>query len=421
MSDATGVTTSETRSRDGRRGVRRRLRPAPALTGDARTLYWATLVNMTGTGMFLTSSALYFTQYVGFSASQVGVGLSLGGLIGLLAGVPVGVLADRRGPREIYCAALFVEAVLALGLIVAQSFWAFVVVTTLASLVASASGAARGPLIRSLATERPTEYRARIRAATNLGIAIGGAITSMALVTGDLRAYLVLMIGNAVSFAVCAGLVARLGHVPPVRAEKKARGTAVFGDRPYLAVSGLNLVMMVQYSVLPLALPLWVFSQTQLPPWFVGTLLPLNTILVASLQVRLSRGLGTPMLAARMMARSGVLLLLSFALITAVSPLPRWSGWLVLVMAVVIYTVGEIYFAAATYELAFSLAPAHAQGQYMGLYGVAGGLGRAVSPVVVSFLCLGLGTPGWLLVGAILLCAGWAAIPVVRWAEGRLA
>lgn len=50
-----------------------------------------------GSGMFLAGSAVYFTKVVGLHAAAVGLGLSVAGVLGFLATVPIGMLADRWG------------------------------------------------------------------------------------------------------------------------------------------------------------------------------------------------------------------------------------------------------------------------------------------------------------------------------------
>ena len=96
-----------------------RLVPEP---GPVRSLALVTLVNTTGNGIFFTLSALYFTRIVGLSIAEVGLGLGIAAFVGLLAGVPVGHLADRRGPREVMVALLLVVAVLAFLLLFVTSF-----------------------------------------------------------------------------------------------------------------------------------------------------------------------------------------------------------------------------------------------------------------------------------------------------------
>ncbi|MFJ9772641.1 MFS transporter [Kitasatospora sp. NPDC101157] len=396
----------------GRRRAARALPPP----GPARTLYWATLVNMTGTGMYVTSSAVFFVRYVGMPTDQVGLGLTIGGLVGLTAGVPIGRLADRRGPRDVYLTTLALEAAAMCLLLAVRSFWEFTAVTTLTGLAAASSNAARGPLIRAVAADDPTRLRAHLRSVTNIGITLGGAAAGWAIAANTRSGYPLLILGNAASFALCALLVRRLPRVRPVGAAERPGRRRALADRPYLGLTAVNLVMMFQYPVLPLILPLWILGHTDVPHWAIAAVIPVNTIMVAALQVRMSRGIDGPLAAARLMPRAGLALTVSFLLIAGLGALPGRVGTAVLAVVVVVYTLGEILFATASYELSFELAPAAAQGQYLGVYNLGGGLGRVVSPSVVTFLCLGVGGWGWLVLGSLMLGAGLVTPSVARWA-----
>ncbi|MEV0004975.1 hypothetical protein AB0H28_22195 [Micromonospora sp. NPDC050980] len=72
--------------------------------GPLRTLALATLANTVGTGLWLAGGALYLTRDVGLSATSVGAGLTVAGLVGLTASVPLGGLADRWDPRTLRAA-----------------------------------------------------------------------------------------------------------------------------------------------------------------------------------------------------------------------------------------------------------------------------------------------------------------------------
>ena len=55
-----------------------------------------------GEGTFLTGSAVFFTQIVGLSAGQVGLGLTVAGVVSFFLAVPLGKLADRIGPKRMW-------------------------------------------------------------------------------------------------------------------------------------------------------------------------------------------------------------------------------------------------------------------------------------------------------------------------------
>ena len=81
--------------------------PIFKLLPDGRTerrLVLAALVDSTGTGLYIAGSALYYTTQLGFSPRQIGLGLSLMGLVGLLVTVPIGRLVDQFGPRRVLVA-----------------------------------------------------------------------------------------------------------------------------------------------------------------------------------------------------------------------------------------------------------------------------------------------------------------------------
>jgi len=60
------------------------------------------LVDATGTGMFLTVSVLFFTRFAGLAAGSVALGLSLAGLAAMIGAVPLGSLGDRFGYRRVW-------------------------------------------------------------------------------------------------------------------------------------------------------------------------------------------------------------------------------------------------------------------------------------------------------------------------------
>src|SRR5215471_8093744 len=66
---------------------------------DQRVYLLATLINLYGTGLIVTAMTLYAIRVVHLSAARSGLALTIAGLVGLLASMPVGRLADRRGPR----------------------------------------------------------------------------------------------------------------------------------------------------------------------------------------------------------------------------------------------------------------------------------------------------------------------------------
>ncbi|WP_396925801.1 MFS transporter [Mycolicibacterium sp.] len=384
--------------------------------GARRRLGLGTGIYNIGTGMFMTSSVLYFTEGLQLSVSEVGLWLAVAGLIGLFAGVPMGHLADRRGPRGVASLSLVVLAVTMVGYIFITHIWMFVVVTVVEMLATAASRASRGGLIRRVGGEGAAAYRSQLRAIENAGVGIGAAIGGLALTLHTLAAYQVLFVANAATFLIGAWVCARLPHFPPLPAPPGTRPGVALRDRPFVAYTILNGVMSLQYAVITFALPLWIAMKTDAPRWMVGAVLIVNTIGVVALQVWVGRRVKTVQQGAAAMRVAGFVFLVACGGVAVSAHLPAWTAAAVLLGAVAVHSVGEMCHAAAVFALSFELAPAHAQSEYVGLQDMGLGAAFAVAPAVLGALCLGMGQAGWLLLGGMLTAAGLATVPVVKWA-----
>ena len=189
------------------RGARRRRRPAQ-LTGSTFPLLVSTLVNTAGDGLYIAGSALFFTKGLGLPVAQVGLGLTLAGVLGLTAGIPLGRLADRRGARDILIAIQLIQAVaIASYVLVGRSLGAFVLVATICIAGMQGADAAKGALVGRLATADPVSLRALLQSVSNVGISVGTVLAGFALAAGTHLAYESLMLGDAASFLAGALLL----------------------------------------------------------------------------------------------------------------------------------------------------------------------------------------------------------------------
>ncbi|MFB9834181.1 MFS transporter [Actinoallomurus acaciae] len=385
-------------------------------TGPQRVVAASNFVYTVGSGLYLTAGVLYFTQAVRLPASQVGLGLGIAGLLSLAVGIAVGHLADRRGARGVYAATLVVQALATAGFVLVDGFWPFVVAVGAATGAKAAGLAARSPLIRRYGGDRPQDFRAYLRAVTNVGISLGALVAGWAVQVGTATAYEMLVIGNAIAFAAAAAILAFL---PPVRSGPvvgKPRWIAL-RDRPYLLLTALDGVMAVQFKVLTVAIPLWLVEATTAPRWLVSGTMVLNTVIVVAFQVRASRGIDSPTAGGAAYRRAGVAFLLSCSLISLSAGIPAWAAATLLMTAVVVHTVGELWHSGGGFEMSFALAPEHATGQYLGVFGLGAGLSEAVGPSVLIALCITWGRPGWYLVGAVFALTGLTAPLAVRHAQ----
>jgi hypothetical protein len=298
-----------------------------------------------------------------------------------------------------------------------HSFAVFVVVATVDQLANSAAFAVRGGLIRRIGGEQATAYRARLRAVTNAGIALGTLGAAAAIQVDTPTAYRVMIIGNALSFLLCALILRRLPHLEPLpRPEHDSRWGAA-RDLPFNAWAAVNGLMSIQYSVLLVPLPLWIVGHTHAPRWSVACGLLINTIICVCLQVRVGAKVRTMAEGAAAYRTAGLLFLVSCPLLGLLAGLPAWLAVLLLAVGCTVHTVGELWQASGQFTLGYDLAPEHAQSQYQGMVGLWSNLGFSASPAVLTLLCVDGGRTGWIVLGVFFAVLGFAAGPATRWAE----
>ena len=110
----------------------------------ARRLSAQSILFALGDGIFTTGNAVYFTQIIGLSAAQVGLGLSITGVVALVLSVPLGRVADRFGARRMWALGASLEALLYLTYPAVHGFAAFVALLACFTVVNSIGGAGRG-------------------------------------------------------------------------------------------------------------------------------------------------------------------------------------------------------------------------------------------------------------------------------------
>ncbi|MEU7170690.1 MFS transporter [Micromonospora tulbaghiae] len=391
-----------------------RLLPEP---GPSRTLALSTLVNTVGRGTWLTASALFLTRSVGLSVTQVGVALTLTALVSLVASTPMGYLADRLGPRGLQMAALLASAGCTAALVAVRSFTGFLVVGVLMAVADAGTRGARGALIAgAVPPDQRVRTRAYLRAVTNVGISVGTVLAGFALAADTRGAYVTLILLDATTYVLAAAVLLRLPPVPPMPAPAHGPRLIALRDRPFLAFTVLDGLMSMHFSLINIALPLWIAGHTTAPNWLISACLLVNTVVVILFQVRASRGTEDLTGAGRAARRAGVLLAVACALFAAGGGVPVAAAVPLLLGGALVHVVGELWHAAAGWGISFGLAPAHAHGQYQGAYGMGMQLGSMVAPVVVTTLAIGWGVPGWLVLGVVFMLLGALVPPVVRWA-----
>jgi MFS family permease len=386
--------------------------------GIVRLLAVSNLAKTTAHGVLMSISVLYFTRVVDIPVARVGLALTLGAAIGMLSSVPAGRIADIRGPRPVTVGLMVALGVAACGYTFVDGFVGLIVATAVVLGIESAAHTARGSLLGGLL---PTTERARalafMRSTANVGVSLGAVAGGLGLLLDTHAGYVGLIIAAGALFMVSGVAFLRVPSVPAVPKAEEGSKLPVLRDRAYAAVSLVNAVLVMSDALLIVAMPIWISQYTSAPPAFFTIMLLVNTAAVILLQVRVSKGTEDVPGGTRAWWRSGIGFAACCALFAVSAGQPIWLACVLLLAGTLVHVLGEMLHIAGAWSLSYGLAPAHAHGQYQGLFEMSTKLGTTVAPLAITLVLAGMGAMGWAVCTAVFLAAGYLSIPLVRWAE----
>lgn len=384
--------------------------------GPIRTLCVSHVSKTAANGVLMSVLVLYFTRTVHIPADRVGLALTIGSAIGLLAAVPAGRLADAASARDITVALMCLLGVFACGYPLVKGFWGLLAVTALVAAGESAAEASVGALIaRLLPPDERVSASSYMRAAANVSVVIGAAAAAVALYLDRHSVYVGLLIGAAALFAASGLAYLRVPNVAAVAHESDAPPWPALRDAPFAVTACLNTVLIQHVGILTVALPIWISQRTNAPAWLYAVIVIVNAVSVVLLQVRVSRGSDDVPGGARAFRRAGVYLAACCALFALATGRSTWLTVSLLLAGAILHVLGEMLQSSGEWALGFGLAPEHAQGQYQGLIAMSAQLGIMITPALATLLFTQMGSAGWLVFAGLFLVAGAASPAVGRW------
>ncbi|MEU9706190.1 MFS transporter [Streptomyces sp. NPDC047981] len=405
-----------------------RINPVNRIPGgrDGRRMLVVSIIDKTGTGLWASCTVLYFTYVSGLGLGQVGLLMTVSGGVGI-AGAPLaGRLADRFPLVKIIVGAQLLRGAALLLLLTTDNLLLLTLYSALGALPDRAGSVLIKLYAARLAGPDRARYQAIQRTTVNIGWSIGGLGAAAALATGSTRAYGLLLLANVVTYLVIAALTLRCAEPPaPSRvaatsAEPGGPGdpaptppTSPWRDRTFLGYTATDAVLFLDDTILQVAVPLWIVHATTAPIGLAPLLLVLNTVLVVLFQVPLARFATTTRAARRLLVPLTGLFLVGTLALAASAGGGTTLAVAALVVAVIALTFAEIIHATASWELSVALAPAHAQGAYLGVHGLAQSTQRFAGPLLVTGV-MSAGALAWPLLGLGLVAAGAAQHRLVR-------
>ena len=402
--------------------LRRQVRPPSHLAGrlSAQSLLFAL-----GEGTFLTGSAVFFTQIVGLTAAQVGLGLTCAGIAQFLAAVPMGKLVDRYGAKKMWAVSATGQAAMFSLWPLIHGFPSYVSMAVCMEVIGALGGAAFGTYtIDVLPADERVKSRAYMYSALNVGFTIGSMLGGIALAFHSNSVLHALPWFTTTAFLVNAVAIGRLpgaAHDDRTAEDRKVRvpGPGPLRNVGWLLTTFFGGVFWTNQVLLNVVIPLWLVQQTDAPRVLLAFLFGTNTVMCIFLPMRAARGVKDVRTALRAVRLSSVFFVVSCLITLATHSTVGLVTIALVWLGHVTVTGAELYLSAANWTFEAELMDPRQRGAYQGAAGLSSTLGKVWAPAVYTFLAMNWGHPvaGWLLIAGAVVVATVGIHPSTRMAR----
>jgi len=399
----------------------------------SRRLATQSLLFATAEGTFLTGSAVFFTQVVGLHAAQVGLGLTVAGVVSFLVAYPAGRLTDRIGPQHMWSAGALVGALMFAAWPFIDGFTGYLAMVICFEIVENAGGAGRNAYILDVMPEdERVATQAYMYSALNVGFTLGAIIGGVALAFDDLTVMRWLPLFTLAIGLVNAVFITRLPRAPhDLRRRSRTadqaepdppRGRGPLHNVGWMLSSLFIGTLWTNQVLLNVVIPLWLVEATDAPHWLLAWLFGTNTVMCIFLPAYTSRGIATISDALRSARISGAFFVLSCLITLATHSTAGLLTIFLVWLGHVAVTGAELYISGASWAFQAQLMDPARRGEYGGVAEVFGTLGGRWAPALFTFLAMAwhpgwLPSAGWLVIAAIAVLAVAGLHPASRMAE----
>lgn len=367
----------------------------------------------------LTFVSIYFVQERGLPAAAVGAGFLAENVVRAIAAPVAGSLSDRLGRIPLLAASAIGAAIVMPCFLLVGDVPSLIAWSLLIGLVQAPFFPVGTALLLDLV---PPERRQRALALNYSVVSVGYTVAVAPAGFLAERGFVSLAVASAALFALTASIVLlRLRGAPREAVSREHGGPGIIGrtvqafrDGPFLTLAIFAFTFPLSIGLISFAFPLYA-ADGGARSSEIGLALAGSALLIAILGVPANAVLERrgPF---RALPIAAALVALSYVGLFAAG-----SSLTALVLAVSVFTLGEIVFSASLPTAVAALAPAGARGSYQGASGMVGALafGSALFLAGLGRDSIGWGAT-WLAFAALTLTAG-VGLFLVRQPLARIA
>ena len=384
--------------------------------GRHRRFVTALAIDAIGSGVWMPFEILFFLTVTELPMVQVGGAFSVGALFGIPASLAAGPLVDRIGPKPILvCGNLLLASVFAAAPAV-TTLIGVVAVAVAASVANSMFWAAFLPMVAAIAEPGERErWFGFLGALRNVGFAAGGLGAAVVMSIGTKIAYISAAWLNAASFLFSAVLLVTVSATYAAQTtatDETPRGSLV----ELMRISGFpwflaaNLAYALSCLALNVAFPIYLNRVLGLPGWVAGAAFVVNTVLCGFGQGLVVNRM-TGVVRTRVLQAGWAIFVVGYSLLLLASALPVWAAIASALIAVAVYSFGEMACGPVLAALSTDTPPEHLRGRAGGMFQMTWNIASIAAPSLFTWLLAGGVLPFW--VGTTMIAITGAGVTLL--------
>lgn len=365
------------------------------LNPHSRRIVVGLALSAIGRGMTLSLLMVYLNDMRGFTTSFGGLLMAWGALFGIACSGPLGALVDRIGPKIVMIAGLVVSAISGFGFAFVSTKSSAVIVMTLFALGNQCIWPAQMVMLTRLT---PVEIRSKIFGFNfmllNLGLGVGGLLSSLIIRENSLFSYQVMYLIDGVTYLIFLFIIFGLNtphagrYVAKENEPQSGSYRELFANRKLTILTFAGIILLTfGYGPLQSGLPVYATQYLDLAPNWLGIIFGVNTFAIVAFQ---------PLVLKILDRHSKYTALVSVGFIwglswlaVGVSPyLSMLMAGIALCISQLIFAFGEMVYAPTSPALMQELTPEHIRGRASALislqWGISGIAGPALAGIMIG-------------------------------------
>lgn len=361
------------------------------IPSPVRRVLFGVFLNFLGSGLTMSLLMVYLHDIRGISIATAGILLAWQAIVGIGMTAPVGYLIDRYGPVRVMVPGIVLEAFAVACISWVHTAPQAFAVATLGAVCGATIWPSQTTLYSQLAAPKDRE---RVFALSfmflNLGLGIGGLMTSAIVRDGDAARFELLYRIDAITYcflAIAVWTVRKQAAAARAGFDRQRAAEGSYGevlrDRRLqrLAIGGV-VTFICGYGAVMAGVPVFATQQLDLSVRWLGVIYGVNTFLIVAFQA---------FVVARIKGRSRSLVMASVGIVWAASWVAMGLAQfmlpvLMLVVAQAVFAFGEMLWAPVGPAVVNSIAPDELRGRYNAIVGLQWGVSGIIGPAFTGFM-----------------------------------